>query len=165
MSGIGGHPRQIVGRAVTVAMVIAAVVVLAGCGGDNASGNAKAGPAKTTPATPTSQTPTIAASPTPVGLSLLEICPQVEAALPRDLMVPDQPQLAQIKSTMEPIFQSADLEAQNALQLFIDGIDAASAAYQDTTDPVPAITASQEFDDGLSAFANRCKAAGSTALQ
>jgi hypothetical protein len=133
------------------------------CGGGDDSSTEPGSPPTTAEAS--SSTPTPTPTPTPAAETLVQICPEVEAALPRDLMVPDQPQLSQIRTAMLGIQQHADLEAQNALQLFLDGIAQAQDAYRDTTDPLPAVSASQAFDDGLSAFADRCKAAGSTALQ
>jgi hypothetical protein len=149
-----------------VGALVAGLLVVGGCGGDGQdSQGSNPSPAEETASSTPQSTPTPSPTPTPAGLSLLQICPQVEAALPRNMDVPSQAQLAQVKTAMSSIFQTGDLEAQNALQLFLDAIDAASAAYQDPNETVPGITASEDFIDGLSAFANRCKAAGSSALQ
>jgi hypothetical protein len=143
-------------KAIPTWMSVLALLFLAGCStGDSSSGTTSASTAAAVPTT-------TAAAP---KATLLEACPAVEAALPKNLLVPDAAQLAQIRAAVQAITDGADVEAVNAMQLFIDGIDAAAAAYQDSNDPMPGLTASEAFDNGLSAFAHRCKVAGSSALQ
>ena len=80
-------------------------------------------------------------------------------------MVPTEAQLAEITSSVQQIRERADLESMNALDLLADGLDAATTAYNDPDEVMPGLAVSEAFDEGIRAFANRCAAAGSSALQ
>lgn len=142
-------------KARTAAALVLLGALAAGCG----AGDDKAPSSKQT-GSPSSSSP-----PSPALEDLQAVCPKVEAALPAGMLVPSPEQLVQIHNEVMAIEAGADLEAKNALELFMRGMTDAVNAYNDASDPAPGLTVSQAFDDGLSAFAERCKAAGSSALQ
>ena len=137
------------GRTIAGALLTAALgSVVVGCGG-NGSDEAK-------PAAPT-------ASPS-VQTTMVDVCPQVEASLPADIMVPTRKQLRAIQADIEEIRADADLESDNALKLLLAGLADAEAAF-DSEEIMPALEVSEKFDGAIGAFADRCEAAGSSALQ
>lgn len=140
-------------------VLAAALIVLTGCGSDDSGGSVG-------PTDPQTVVVTEMATPTPAApeMTLKEICPQVEAALPGG-MIPTAPKLQAFISSLQTQLEQGDVEAQNAIPLLFGptqdlyAVIAAGGQGSDLTDALG------PYIDGISAFANRCKAAGSSALQ
>jgi hypothetical protein len=144
----------------TLVVALLAVAALSGCGSDSDSTAKPA--AKSASSTPTapSATPTTEA---PV-VTLREICPQVESALPGG-MIPKYMAMSAFYDTLGTLRDSGDLEAQNALDLLIGPTGDLETEIQYDSRGEPLNSAMSAWLDGISAFADRCKAAGSSALQ
>jgi hypothetical protein len=141
-------------------MVAAAAVVimfgaLAGCGDETESGAQDAGGSAATSSS------SVSVEPIPPSADLREVCPRVEAAL---AAMPDATfeaaDFQAFGAELEEIAVGADQEASNALQLLLD----ASLGFSDNG-PVESIESHQAFLTALDTFAQRCRTAGSSALQ
>lgn len=133
--------------------VLLAMSWMTGCSGDD--GGARS------PATPQAETTT--AQP---ELNMMDVCPAVEDALPgRFADTARPPKLEVLRADLVELHDQSDLESQNALDLMIGAVDQALGAYEDPEALLPTLDASGYMLDGISAFATRCKAAGSSALQ
>lgn len=132
--------------------------VLAGCARGSDEGAAKK----------TSQTAGESATPTPTPeaepITLADACPEVEAVLPNGF-IPGFGKMSTYVDRLNELADEGDTETQNALELLTPAATdlmlavARNATGSDLTEPLGAHL------DGLSAFAKRCKAAGSSALQ
>lgn len=128
--------------------VLTVVVMLAGCGG---------GSDDTQPTTDGSP------SESPAAVGMKDICPQVESALP-NAMVPTREQMTSVKAKLLELTRTADLESQNALKVLSAGADEMIKAHLDGG-PSALVDGVQAWDGSISTFADRCAAAGSSALQ
>lgn len=102
-------------------------------------------------------------------MTLKEICPQVEAALPSDYL-PEADQLKTFAGALQALSLGGDLEAQNAIPLLLqpteDYYEVVTTGKQHGAAALDKLfAADQEFLRGIDAFAKRCKAVGSSALQ
>jgi hypothetical protein len=118
-------------------------------------------PAAPADASPTS---TSASTPTPEPVTLRETCPEIEAALPGGYL-PEADRIATFLGDLASLQEQGDTETKNAIEL----LRPATATYHDAvaTD-APAgdmLDAHSAWLDAISAVAERCKAAGSSALQ
>ena len=86
---------------------------------------------------------------------LVEICPEVEAALPGSLG--EESERQEFLTFLATTREAGDVEAQNALDLLIERVE----EYPN----LDIFDARAGYRDGISAFATRCAAAGSSALQ
>lgn len=97
-------------------------------------------------------------------MAMTDVCPEVEAALP-SAYIPGVSKMIDYVDRLNELAEQGDTETQNALELLIpqaeDLRDAviADARGSELLDPLRAHL------DGVTAFADRCKAAGSSALQ
>jgi hypothetical protein len=99
------------------------------------------------------------------ALTMTEVCPEVEAALPGG-MLPSRGQLSRFRATLGQLAAKSDLETQNAIEVLTAGADAMSKAYGlHDGDPSAMVDGSRAWDAGISQFADRCGAVGSSALQ
>lgn len=128
-------------------VVALSVLLTAGCGGGGA-GDASS--------------KRLAASPTVPAMTLKEVCPQVEQALPQ-AMLPSAVRLGTFSDRLTELTDKGDLEAKNALGL----LQAATVKFEVVADEQgqPLVEGSQGFVSAIRDFAKRCKAVGSSALQ
>lgn len=130
-------------------VAVGAVLLLAGCGGG--SGSASVGAAATSKAP---------------AETLRQVCPQVERALdPYEFGPVKQSEIHRFQLDVLHLQSHADLEASNALRLLVQANGQALAVYSDGQTLLPGAEAAGDVLDGIDAFAKRCKAAGSSALQ
>jgi sulfite reductase alpha subunit-like flavoprotein len=101
------------------------------------------------------QSPSSAA--TPVGLR--EICPRVEADLPG--LKASGEAWRDFNASLGAVFETADLEAQNALRLLAPGTKAMQRLAEKGGIPVGA---EMTLNDSLQDFGARCRTAGSSAF-
>lgn len=95
------------------------------------------------------------------ALTLVDVCPQVEAALPGG-MLPSKGRWIDFVADLTNLSLRSDRETQNALELVSRPVIASLGKKRSG---IEALDAADRIDAGLNAFAERCKAAGSTALQ
>ena len=120
--------------------LVAATYLLSGCGGsDDAAATAEE-----------------------AGMSLKDMCSEVESALPAD-MRPKPAALDRFAEQLNDLNEQGDSEAQEALSVLITP----TAAYTDLADAEDSELANANLAwlVGIDDFAQRCKAAGSSALQ
>lgn len=139
-------------------MIIAAAVLataLTGCSSDD--GDKDTGKVASSES-PTSPTPTVE------PMTLKEVCPEVEAALPNGF-IPKEARLTEFVDKLEELAAGGDTETKNAIAVLqgptTDMRDAVAADAQGGD----LVDANIAWLDGITAFADRCKAAGSSALQ
>lgn len=131
------------------------MMMITGCGG---------GSDAATPGQHTSMSPTASRSVRVVGLK--SICRRMEADLAKYPTVPSRKQLTRIsESVHQEVLPTADLEAKNALQLFLNGVAHAADAYAHPRGLLPKLEVSDRYDGAVSELAKRCWAAGSSAFQ
>ena len=124
--------------------------LLAGCG-QGTPGTSAPRAAPTTSAS---------ASPTLVGTTLLETCPQVESVLPTNgFPTPEEWVAAHAK--VQTISDAGDLEAQNALT----GLLASFDKLESGPTGMELLDARKANRDALSGLAGRCRTVGSSAFQ
>lgn len=128
-----------------------AALALAGCQGGGSAGG-KESPEPSSPTTSSSA---------PVA-TLKDTCPLVEQALPKAYL-PTAAKLTSFSDRLEELAAQGDAETQNAIEL----LAAPTRDYIEVADQSggPLADAMLAFLNGISAFAKRCKAAGSSALQ
>lgn len=150
---------------IRLATALALVVALSGACGDGdkepetAPGPSTSSPDSTSVSASASETQSLA----PL-MTLREVCPEVEAALPGG-MIPKRGPMNTFVGQLNHLQSTGDVEAQNALELLLPAsselqqVIALSGTGSLLTDTLSA------WIDAISAFAKRCKAAGSSALQ
>ena len=131
------------------ALAVIAGLALAGCGGDAADEQAEAAPSTAAPTTSEA-----------AELTLKDICPQIESALPE--LDATATQWEEFLTLIDGLSGQADLEAQNALKVLRPGAQSAFRVAERGGMP---IIAEMDVSDSVGGFAERCKAAGSSALQ
>lgn len=124
--------------------------------------SALAGGCSTTDGDQPAAKPSSATSSAAAAMTLKDICPQVEAALPAGTY-PSAAKLQRFAVQIAHLSAGGDHEAQTALALLGHPTDVYLRAER-AKDP-SVFDAHQGWLDGLDALARRCKAAGSTALQ
>ena len=126
------------------------LLVLSGCGGDD-----------TTPSASPSEPSTSGSSSAPV-MPLKAICPLVEQALPQAFL-PSSEKLSAFADRLSELSRQGDPEAQNDVAL----LARPTADYVKVADKrgTPLLNGNQAWLAGITAFAKRCKAVGSSALQ
>lgn len=133
--------------------------LLTSCGGGSGPGPASEA-SKPSPSPSSTPEPELE----PELVSMLQACPEVEAVLPNGF-IPGFGKMSTYVDRLNELDELGDTETQNALGLLIPAATelmlavARDARGSELTDPIGAHL------DGLSAFANRCAASGSSALQ
>lgn len=129
---------------------LALCVVLVGCGDDESSSSQ-------TESTPTEQISMAA-------LAMKDVCPVIEDALPTGF---DAPVTAfeQFGEELESLREQSDGEAQNAIELAQPGLDKLIEVLKSGETGLFASEGEEAFLDGMAALSDRCRAAGSSALQ
>lgn len=92
--------------------------------------------------------------------TMLDVCPAVESAL-RDLESDED--WDALVAEVDELASTSDLESQNALELLRPGVEDRRAFVQDGEGD--AIDTLQSLNGSIGSFADRCLAAGSSALQ
>ena len=133
-----------------IAAAVVLVLSLAGCGGGGSEDAAEKPRSKPTP------------SP---KATLTETCSKVDAAIERIgwPMVPTPKQADRLTAAFQEIAETGDEESRAALALVRDPITAIAERYPEPG--MESINASEDLDGGLLALMDRCRAAGSTALE
>lgn len=142
-----------------IGMAVCATIVafgLAGCGGGSDDAPDTTAPPAEASSETTSEAP---------AMTMIDVCPEVEAALPEaDGLLPDPQDVLAFERTLNELRAKSDTETQNALDLFTAGttelLDASSGG-----DAGAILDARGAWRDAIGGFADRCKAAGSSALQ
>lgn len=138
----------------TITLAAAGLALLAtGCSTDEAPES-----------TGTTSTSTSTSTPTPEPVTLRETCPEIEAALPGGYL-PKADRMATFLGDLASLQEQGDTETKNAIDL----LRPATATYHDsvaTDAPIgDQLDAHIAWLDAISAVADRCEAAGSSALQ
>lgn len=119
-------------------------LLLAGCGGGDASSPDE-----------------VAASSAPPALTLREACPEIEAGLPEGV-VPSASRWSTYAAELRGLQQAGDTETNNAVGLLLPAVDGLAA---DPRGGIPLLDARADLRDSLDAVAKRCRSVGSSALQ
>lgn len=138
-----------------IAAACSAVVLTTSCSSGDEPTEGSAG------ATPTS-TPEVTEV-APAQLALVEVCPQVEQALPES-NPPEGAEYDGLVSALGDLYDVADPEARNALEVMIEPLREVGRLSGEQG-PEAFLDARQAYRDAIEAFAGRCAAAGSSALQ
>ena len=95
-------------------------------------------------------------------VSLKDSCPKVEATLPEEAIFATTTEWEQAAKALGQIAEEGDVETKNA----VESLQEAYETYlQDPAQGQPSVEALDSLLAALDAVANRCKIAGSTALQ
>jgi hypothetical protein len=140
-------------------LVVLFGIALSGCADSDSTPDA-ATPRESSVTASSSLTPEPSGpAPTSEPATLRETCPQVEAALPSDSYARG-PRWAQYLAELTMLYSAGDLETQNALDVLIPAIQDLALSDSSTY-----LDAHIEMLHALDTMAERCKAAGSSALQ
>jgi len=131
--------------------VVACLMTVTGCSSNSSSDESDEEPSRA----PSSSAGT---------LSVKDVCPEIEAALPPDVMT-ETDAVKQFGDRLLELHAESDTEARNAIDLLGPATLNLREALEADAGGSEFLDVRARFLDGLNAVARRCKAAGSTALQ
>lgn len=147
------------------AIALALMVALTGACGDGDSEPESAPSPSTSSTDSASVSPSASESQSLAPLmTLREVCPEVEAALPGGA-IPERGPMNTFVGQVNHLQSSSDVEAQNALELLLPASTELQRVIALSGTGSLLMDSLSAWLDAISAFAKRCKAAGSSALQ
>mgnify|MGYP003337683345 CR=1 FL=1 len=153
-----------VSKAMTAAAVaMASCVMLSACGASD-DGADDSPPTSASPSAAESSSTTSTPSAEAATMTMKDACPEVEAVLQRGFIA-GFGKMSTYVDRLNELSDAGDTETKNALDLLIPNATALMLVVARNGKGGELSDALGDHLDGLSAFADRCEAAGSSALQ